>query len=82
MYSDNLQAQRAKLEQRLTVAEAHIVSSEGHLARQREILKNLESKGLGESAAMAKQLLNLFVEVVRLHTRGRDRVINGLAELG
>jgi hypothetical protein len=78
---DYRQAERAKLEERLTVAEAHIANAQNHLIRQREFAKDLESKGFSQSAALARQLLSLFEEVMALHLAGRDKLASSLAEL-
>lgn len=48
------------IERHLAQAETHVVQSESHLARQIEIVDELERDGHGDAAQAARELLATF----------------------
>lgn len=56
----------------LRQAEEHVALGERHIARQREIVAELEADG--HDVTEPRRLLALFEEVQALHVQGRDRL--------
>jgi len=69
---------RAILEQHLLQAESHVTLGEQHIARQREIVTQLERDGHGSTEA--RKLLALFVETQAAHIADVDRLQRQLAD--
>jgi hypothetical protein len=65
---------RAIFEQLLTLTEEHVALSEKHIARQRELICELENNGHAQLAESAKRLLALFCELEAEHIVHRDRL--------
>jgi hypothetical protein len=63
---------RAMLAQHLTQAERHIVLGEELIARQRELIAELEQND--HDSTEAKRLLATFEQVQATHMAGRDRL--------
>jgi hypothetical protein len=60
-------------------AEEHVAQGERHIARQREIIAELEHDGHDVAAAAARDLLRQFEELQGLHIAHRDRLKDELA---
>jgi hypothetical protein len=67
---------RAFLEQLLVQAEQHVALGERHIARQREIVAELERDG--HDTTQAKELLAVFLATQATHVVGRDRLMEEL----
>jgi hypothetical protein len=67
---------RTMLEQHLPQAEGHITLGKGHIARQHEIIAELERDG--HDTTEAKRLLAIFEET-KMHLADRDRIRQELA---
>jgi hypothetical protein len=63
---------KALLEQHLAIAQRHVVQGESIIARQRQILVDLERGG--HDTAEARRLLAQFLELQALHVADRDRL--------
>ena len=59
-------------EQHLAIAERHVIASQHHVARQRQIVFELERDGHG--ATTARALLAEFKTSLKLHVEDRDRL--------
>ena len=70
---------RAVIEERLAMAERHITVGESHIARQRELVAELDQNG--RDAAEAVKLLGLFEATQALHVADRDRLRAQLATM-
>jgi hypothetical protein len=70
---------RARLMERLALAERHVREGACHVARQREIVAQL--KGHSHDAASARDLLTQFEALQALHVSDRDRLRAELAAL-
>lgn len=62
----------------LEQARRHVAEGERHLARQRELIADLE--GSAHDVAAARQLLSQFEEMQTLHIADRDRLEKELVE--
>jgi hypothetical protein len=71
---------RATVTAHLAQAERHVALGEQHIARQREIVSELEDGS--HDAVQARRLLAQFEELQALHIADRDRLRRELAELG
>ena len=60
------------LKQHLKQAEEHVAVGQKHIARQAEIIAELEADG--HDVTDSRRLLQLFEEVQALHVAGRDRL--------
>jgi hypothetical protein len=60
------------LMEHLRLAEAHVTRGNQHIARQRELISQLKSKGLEIGEAV--KLLTTFEEAQALHVADRDRI--------
>ncbi len=69
-------------EEHLALAESHIAQGEQTVARQRQIVGELERDG--HDARTARELLIQFEEILRTHFADRDRLRHelGLAAIG
>ncbi len=67
---------RATLEQMLVQAEQHVALGECHIARQLELIAELERDG--HDSTKAKELLAVFLETQALHFGDRDRLMERL----
>ncbi len=65
---------RVQLREHLALAERHVAEGERVVARQREIVAELERDGHDAAAAQARQLLAQFEELLALHVADRDRL--------
>jgi hypothetical protein len=63
---------RNMLRRRLAVAEAHIAGGERSLARQRNLVEELESSG--RDSEDARRLLRIFEQLQAAHIADRDRL--------
>jgi hypothetical protein len=63
---------RAELQQSLAEAERHVAVSARHIARQRKLIVELESRG--EDATEAREVLDSLRQTQRLHVERRDRL--------
>ena len=63
---------RAMLQANLAQAECHVAEGERHIARQREIVAELERDGHDSTDAML--LLYQFADIQCLHVADRDRL--------
>lgn len=68
--------ERNMLQEHLRQAERHIALGARHIARQRELVAELERDG--HDASTAAQLLSLFEEVQLLHLADRSRMQRAL----
>ena len=68
---------REMTKRHLLQAEGAVVSGESHIARQKEIVRDMEAKG--QDTALAKDLLSAFLALQKEHRAHRDRL---LVELG
>jgi hypothetical protein len=73
--------ERAMLERHLALAEAHVIQGVGHLARQREIVAELERDGHADAAQNARDLLATFEMTQKSHVGDRDRISAEIAAL-
>jgi hypothetical protein len=73
---------RAILEQHLVLAEKHIAIGVKNIARQREILAELEAHGHDCAAEQADRLLSQFEALQKMHEAERDRLVRELGEIG
>jgi hypothetical protein len=67
---------RVMLKQHLAQAEEHIVRGERHLARQRELVSEIERHG--RDSDQARRLLLQFQEMQALHIADRNRLLKEL----
>lgn len=63
---------RMMAELHLVQAEEAVVSGEGHIERQRQIIRQMEQQG--HDAAVAKDLLATFLALQHEHLAHRDRL--------
>jgi hypothetical protein len=70
---------RAMIERHLALAEGHAIRGEGHIARQREIVAEMERDGHVDAAETARELLATFEETQKSHVEDRDRLRAELA---
>src|SRR5262245_3368529 len=68
---------RALLQDHFTKAERHVIESEGHILRQKQLIAKLERSG--HDATEAKRLLAEFQALLALHIADRDRLRAQLA---
>jgi len=73
--------ERLMIERHLAQAETHVVQGESHLARQKEIVAELERDGHEEAAQAARDLLATFELTQQSHVEDRDRLREELATL-
>jgi hypothetical protein len=69
---------RNMLRRRLAVAEAHLAGVERSLARQRNLIEELESGG--HDSEEARRLLRIFEQLQAAHIADRDRLGGELSE--
>jgi HEAT repeat protein len=74
--------ERAMIERHLTQAEGHVALGERHIARQIEIVAELERDGHEQTAIAARELLAMFEQTHKSHVEDRDRLRAELALLG
>ena len=67
---------RKILEMLLAQAEQHVTLSDLHVARQREIIAELERDGY--DSTQARELLAVFLATQATHVSGRDRLFEEL----
>jgi len=67
------------LERQLTKAEEQVVIAAQNVARQRELVAQLERDG--HDASQAQKMLEQFLKQQALHIADRDRLIKELSEL-
>jgi len=67
------------LERQLTKAEEQVVIAAQNVARQRELVAQLERDG--HDASQAHKMLEQFLKQQALHIADRDRLIKELSEL-
>ena len=67
---------RSVLVNNLYMAERHVAIGEGHIARQHELIAELERGG--HDATAARALLRKFEELQKLHWDDRDRLLKEL----
>jgi hypothetical protein len=72
---------RASLERFLTQTEGHVALGERHIARQQQIVSQLQRAGHEPDRGMAEALLSVLEESQELHVAHRDRLRRELAEL-
>jgi hypothetical protein len=65
---------RAIIVEHLKIAERHIAEGEALIARQSDLLAQLEREGDRIIVAEAKKLMTRFEEIQRLHLADRDRL--------
>jgi hypothetical protein len=65
----------------LKQAERHVIAGAFHIARQRELVSELERRGLDEAAAEGKKLLVTFEELQAMHIAGLRRLRKELDHL-
>lgn len=68
-----------ELEQHPAQAEQHVTLGRKHIARQMEIIAELEGKG--QDVTLARDLLIVFEDLQRTHVADRHRTRKGLVEL-
>ena len=68
---------RTSLRQHLALTEKHVSMGEEHLARQKELIAELE--GNGHDSTQARHLLRLFERSQELHVADRNRLRDELA---
>ncbi len=73
--------ERLMIEHQLAQAETHVVEVESHLARQRQIVADLEPDGHDDAAQAARELLATFEVTHQSHLEDRDRLRGELAAL-
>jgi hypothetical protein len=71
---------RAMIEEHLAQADRHVTEGERHLARQRELLAQMQPDD--PTAAEARKLLDTFENLLASHIADRDRLKGELAALG
>ena len=69
---------RTLLEAHLAQARRHIALGQEHLARQKQIVHELERDG--HSVSEAKQLLDLFRDLQAMHVAHRDRLLEEIGQ--
>jgi hypothetical protein len=62
----------------LAAASRHAVQCEQHVARQRELVEQMERRG--QDSSLAKQTLQQFEASLAMHVADRDRLEKQLAE--
>ena len=67
---------RATIERRLREVEQHIARGADRIARQHDIIAELERDG--HNSTKAKELLVIFEESQQLHTATRERILEEL----
>lgn len=67
------------IERRLAEAEDHVAVGEKHIARQKDIVAELERDGHAEAAQTARDLLATFEITQKAHIDDRDRLRAELA---
>jgi hypothetical protein len=70
---------REILEMLLAQAKQHVMLSDLHVARQREIIAELERNG--HDSTPARELLAVFLATQATHVSGRDRLFEELKRL-
>jgi hypothetical protein len=70
----------ASLREHLELAERHVSDGERHLARQRELIAELERDGHVATAGRARALLVAMEQSQALHVLGRDRLREKIAD--
>ena len=70
---------RTIIEEHLAKAENHIALGEWHIARQKEIVAELERDGHDPTEAV--KLLSLFESTIALHVADRDRLRTQLVSM-
>ena len=68
---------RARVKEQLEQVRYHIAQGEKHIARQRRLVAELELDG--HEATHARETLNRFEDLQRLHVQERDRLERELA---
>ena len=68
------------LEEHLEAAERHVAQGSEHIARQCELIAELERDGHHEAAAKATRVLETYMELQTLHEQDRDRLLTALDE--
>jgi len=63
----------------LRLAEEHVAAGERSIARQRQVIRELERDG--HDSTNAHELLEQFEEIQAMHVQGRDRLVDELAGL-
>jgi hypothetical protein len=63
---------RALWEKHLAQAERHVLESEEHAARQRDLIAELERDG--HNTTQARQLLDILQDLLTMHIAHRDRL--------
>lgn len=71
---------RALLEQHLAQTGKHIAIGLRNIARQRELLAELEAHGHVHAAEQAGRLLSQFEALQKMHEADRDRLIGELSD--
>ena len=69
---------REMLLDHLALAERHILQGEAHLTAQRALIARLDRNG--HDARPARDLLDLFEDLQRVHIADRDRLLRELAD--
>jgi len=69
---------RKMLEQHLVLARQHVKAGARHIARQREIVEELNNGRHDDLTAEARRLLHQFEELQAQHIADRDRIIREL----
>jgi hypothetical protein len=70
---------RGTLEKDLSRAEAHVANGQERIARQHEIIAELEREG--HDTVPARELLATFEKTQAMHVANRDRIASKLATL-
>jgi hypothetical protein len=73
--------ERGMIERHLAQAQTHVIQGEGHIARQKVILADMERDGHEDAAYQARELLATFELTQQSHVRDRDRLRAELAAL-
>jgi hypothetical protein len=74
--------ERAMVVRHLAQAEEHVLLGASHIARQKEIVAELERDGHADAAITARDLLATFETTQASHVTDRDRLRAELAALG
>jgi hypothetical protein len=70
---------REMLQRHLALAEEHIATGEKNIARQRDLIAQLERDG--HDTASARTFLREFEQLQALHIAERERLLSELSEL-
>ena len=71
---------RAVIQEHLELANRHVADGEKHVARQKQILAELEREG--HDPEQARELLAVFEETLAIYVADRERLERELASAG